>query len=242
MGTIDDLRARANGVIGQVGSTIRGVSNSESDTPTGADTEPGTGDFEPSGDAPRRRGRPPGSGSRNTGTTGSSSVRAENDAETQYLVDDAPPKAPRGRRPKATDIVTADDVAKHIKLGMDMLAMMRGPHWSKTQSEIMPVAIPLAQYLNTLPVSMRKKAEAYILPITLAMGAFTVFGEPIKYEFEIAKFQLSSRKPAVNQGDKSRVNDPRQGQNSVPPSARNGHSTTEYSPSIGQPWFPTSGD
>jgi hypothetical protein len=90
--------------------------------------------------------------------------------------------------------ISSTKVANNLTAGFNLVAALRGPHWHKSATDVMPLAEPLALWLSSLPAHVRKNIEQYSLPLSILVGAVVVLGEPIKYEIEITNIQRQQRK------------------------------------------------
>ncbi len=138
-----------------------------------------------SGDTRRGRGRPPRNSTQEVNVSGRDNVTSRYNTKVS----------------KKTGIITAENIANQIAICANLIAIQRShtdplaaQKWSRTSEQCEPLAVPLTEVYNNLDKSLKDSITKVSLPISILVGAFLVFGEPIAYEFSLFEQRSKSTK------------------------------------------------
>jgi len=87
---------------------------------------------------------------------------------------------------KSKEIITEQHLTELIKAGFDMIANVRGPHWSQTVENCEQFGVPLARYLNASQPKVAQAIGDNVIFAAMFIGAFNLLAVPLKVEYAIS--------------------------------------------------------
>jgi len=74
------------------------------------------------------------------------------------------------------------------------LAKIRGPHWECSSGDLMGIAEPLVDLLESLPAKHSKRIQRAVTPVTLSLAVVSTLSGPLSTEIEMFRIGREAKK------------------------------------------------